>query len=475
MQITLTKEQENIINCKLHFGDVLKIVAGAGTGKTSTLIEYAKARPERRMLYLCFNKSVQLEASKKFPSNVECRTGHSLAWHGFGSKYRDKLVPGLKVYSVKNSLGIQSYEATQAALDTLNNFLHSADDYITTDHVPKKFSGDVAGMAKKAISSVATDIWSRMIDEQDSSIGMLHDGYLKLWQVSYPQLRYDIILLDEAQDTNQTLAHVFFNQKSAIKVLVGDAHQQIYSFRGSRNFMQNIDATKTFMLSQSFRFHDGIADIANTILTTLKNERDLKIVGSAKKTKKISKQMAIIARTNAGIFDGAASRLEDLKLAYVGGAKNYKFSMIHDVYRLSVNAKHEISDKYISSFGDYKTLTEYAQSAEDRELLGVIGVVKKYGREIPFLINEIFNQEVDEQDADVIFVTAHKSKGLEWDHVVLMDDFKDYYQDGQFQTSELIDPDEINLAYVATTRAKQILEYGPSFSNFLREAKRHAV
>jgi F-box protein 18 (helicase) len=74
----------------------------------------------------------------------------------------------------------------------------------------------------------------------------------------------------------------------------------------------------------------------------------------------------------------------------------------------------------------------------------------------------------------LIFVTAHKSKGLEWDHVSLMDDFHDYYQDGKFQTSELIDPDEINLAYVATTRAKQKLDYGVSFSNFLTQARKQA-
>jgi F-box protein 18 (helicase) len=351
----LTQEQKAIINCKLRPGETLKILAGAGTGKTSTLIEYAKTRPERRMLYLCFNKSVQVEATSKFPKNVECRTGHSLAYGAFGAKYRDKLVPGLKVYSVKNALMIPTYEITHLAIDTLQNFLHSADDYIAADHVPKKFIPN-ATISKIAIASFAEEIWNRMIDVNDHTIGMLHDGYLKLWQMSGPQLRYDVIILDEAQDTNQTLAHAFFNQRTAIKVLVGDAHQQIYSFRGSRNFMQGIDATQTFMLSQSFRFHSGIADVANTILTTLKNEKELMIIGSGKKSKSISKQLTHIARTNAGIFDGAASNIETYKLAFVGGAKNYKFSIIHDVYRLSIGAKYEITDKYIASFGNYKTL-----------------------------------------------------------------------------------------------------------------------
>lgn len=466
----LTIEQEQIVNCKLNRGDTLKIIAGAGTGKTSTLIEYSKARPNHRMLYLCFNKSVQVEASGKFPSNVECRTGHSLAWSGFGARYRHKLVPGLKPFIVKSAMRLDSYEITQASIDTLLNFLQSAEAEIKSRHVPQK-ALLLTGATKPAIVKNAKAIWEAMIDIEDSRIGMLHDGYLKLWQLSNPDLNYDVILLDEAQDTNPTLASVFFSQDRAIKVLVGDAHQQIYSFRGSRNFMQGIEATQTFMLAKSFRFHSGIADIANMILGILKNEKELKIIGVAKESDCLGNKKTFIARTNAGIFDGAAGYLGEKKIAYVGGAKNYKFNMIHDVYRLSVRKTAEIKDKYISSFGTYQVLVEYAKAVEDKELLGITRLVKIYGAEIPGLIDQIFELEVEESEADVTFVTAHKCKGLEWNRVELVDDFQDYYQENTFVTSEMIDPDEINLAYVAATRAKQELKYGVVFGNFIRHAK----
>jgi superfamily I DNA and RNA helicase len=58
----------------------LKVNAFAGAGKTSTLVEMAKALPHERILYICFNKSIADEASKKFPSNVQCKTVHSLAY-----------------------------------------------------------------------------------------------------------------------------------------------------------------------------------------------------------------------------------------------------------------------------------------------------------------------------------------------------------------------------------------------------------
>ena len=53
----LTKEQYDIINSTGN----IKINAVAGSGKTTTIIEYAKARPgNSRILYLAFNKSVKL-------------------------------------------------------------------------------------------------------------------------------------------------------------------------------------------------------------------------------------------------------------------------------------------------------------------------------------------------------------------------------------------------------------------------------
>ena len=53
----LTREQIDII----HSTGNIKINAVAGSGKTSTIIEYSRTRPEgSRILYLAFNKSVKI-------------------------------------------------------------------------------------------------------------------------------------------------------------------------------------------------------------------------------------------------------------------------------------------------------------------------------------------------------------------------------------------------------------------------------
>ena len=54
--MTLTNEQETIINSKeLSF----KINAVAGSGKTTTLLEYAQKNTHLKILYLAYNKSLQ--------------------------------------------------------------------------------------------------------------------------------------------------------------------------------------------------------------------------------------------------------------------------------------------------------------------------------------------------------------------------------------------------------------------------------
>ncbi|MDQ9315515.1 DNA helicase, partial [Escherichia marmotae] len=81
MSLTPTDEQSAIIHWQ---GQKLVVNVFAGTGKTSTLVQYALTNPDSRMLYLAYNRSVRDEAERKFPFNVECKTSHQLAWSRFG-------------------------------------------------------------------------------------------------------------------------------------------------------------------------------------------------------------------------------------------------------------------------------------------------------------------------------------------------------------------------------------------------------
>ena len=66
----LTTEQKSILQSTKN----ITINAVAGSGKTTTLIEFAKVLPpQSSILYLAFNKSVKLEAEKKFKEAVPVR------------------------------------------------------------------------------------------------------------------------------------------------------------------------------------------------------------------------------------------------------------------------------------------------------------------------------------------------------------------------------------------------------------------
>jgi hypothetical protein len=59
-------------------GAELALIAGAGTGKTSTLIMMGQA-VGKRGLYMAFNRAAAQDARRRFPGNVQCRTAHSQA------------------------------------------------------------------------------------------------------------------------------------------------------------------------------------------------------------------------------------------------------------------------------------------------------------------------------------------------------------------------------------------------------------
>uniref|UniRef100_UPI0013D42A21 UvrD-helicase domain-containing protein n=1 Tax=Klebsiella pneumoniae TaxID=573 RepID=UPI0013D42A21 len=68
------------------------------------------------------------------------------------------------------------------------------------------------------------------------ALKMTHDGYLKLFQLSKPDLskQFGLIMVDEWQDTNEVTMDIVLEQDARL-ILVGDRHQSIYGFRGATN------------------------------------------------------------------------------------------------------------------------------------------------------------------------------------------------------------------------------------------------
>ncbi len=305
----------------------------------------------------------------------------------------------------------------------------------------------------------------------NGEIDVTHDFYLKKFQLSNPKLYFDYILFDEGQDASPAMLDVFLKQK-ATKVIVGDVHQQIYSWRFAINSLEKVDF-KDFYLTTSFRFSQDIGNLANQILERKKHfndHEDVKITG--KGTCKSYKSKAVLARTNLGLLMKAIEYVTEKKkiesIYFEGNISSYTYAddgaSLYDVLNLYNGKRRYIKDKLISSMRTMADLNDYIEKTEDVQLAMMVEIVKEYGNEIPNIIKKIKAKHIEndqKENAQMIFSTVHRSKGMEYEAVQLVNDFmteeKLKKQCNGEKNNDLLKTklnEEVNLLYVAVTRTK---------------------
>lgn len=480
----LTTEQEAV----LVTNHDLVINAVAGSGKTTTLIEYAKTRAVgSKILYLAFNKTVKTEAIQKFAAagvrNVKVETAHSLAFDYIIKHSNYHVEQGYKSYEWCDILKIETGDR------------HT--DFIIASHVNKfisYFCNSNAGKVQELnFADVITDAKAKtfvnnfykkiehftreaLAKMDKAEISVTHDFYLKKFQLSNPVLLYDYILFDEGQDASAAMLDVFLKQK-AIKIIVGDVHQQIYGWRYAINSLQQVEFP-VYNLTNSFRFDEEVALVANKILAWKKHLQQnipVKITGIGN-AERIIKTKATLGRTNLSLLLNAIAQWQhgDLKtLHFEGNINSYTFAdegaSLYDVLNLYNGTPQKIKDKLIAGMKTMKELEDYIEKTEDNSLGMIVEVVKEFGNKLPSLINELkSNHTAAKEDADMIFSTVHRCKGMEYDEVTLLNDFVNeeklkkyiaqYGGDKITQQSKDKLAEEINILYVAATRAKYRLK-----------------
>lgn len=484
----LTSEQQAICASK---ADVIKVTAYAGTGKTSTLRAFSEVHSKDRILYVAFNKSIQTEAAGKFPSHVTCKTAHSIAYGAFGHQFGSvpgKLQGDIKPFHVQRFLSRSLQAIPQGAhtlycgrvIETVKAFLVSADSEMLARHVSV---GDAPVEIKhfdpSRILADAQQVWSLMRDIK-TDVPMLHDGYLKLYQLSGRSLPYSIVMLDEAQDTNP-VTQAIVDAQNARKIYVGDRHQAIYGFRGATNAMDIIRADESHYLTGSFRFGEAVAEVANTILALKDEDVRIRGLGASSRVRPIaaSEGYAFISRGNVALFNRAVQCLaKGEPFSFVGDIKGYRFDQILDVYNLSVG--DQVKDPFVRSFPGFDELLEYGESINDREIKSRCKVVGKYGNDIPRLIGLIEQKAMppvlaEDHGADlgnrIVMTTGHKSKGLEFPNVRLAGDFAELIDEEgnifDISKASSADVEEINIQYVAVTRAQKNLHLSEQLEEYI--------
>lgn len=459
-----TDEQVQIITAVARGGDIA-VNALAGTGKTTTLRLISESVSPKRGCYIAFNKSIVDEARSKFPSNITCSTAHGLAFKATGHRYQHRLasprVPWKDVADYFNSLGFQfksgsgsyqfsSIQMAKFASDTVSRFCKSTSEKIGREHVPIipliNVSAEIHEEFSIQVVDVASSMWTDLV-AQSGYAKFEHDHYLKMWQLSRPTIKADIILFDEAQDADPVMLDVVNSQQSQL-VYCGDTYQSIYEWRGAKDALSLVHVDEQYWLTKSFRFGPEIAEIGNQILRKMNSPKEIRGFESIKsEIGFIANPNAILCRTNYGaIISLRDSQTRGRRAALMGNVKE-------NLRVFTLSCAQLIDQKRTShpELGIFQTWGEALNWARDESEVStdtamLIRLVESVGAEE--MLN-ILDSTVDEKGADVVIATAHRAKGREWNTVRLAGDFKH---------PDDMNLEELRLLYVAVTRAKRNLD-----------------
>jgi DNA helicase II / ATP-dependent DNA helicase PcrA len=289
------------LDAATHPGGPLLIIAGAGTGKTRTLIHrvahlLSQGVPPERILLLTFTRRAAQEMLSRVERLVGTASGRVQGgtFHSTGHKLLRRFgqLAGLPsdfsimdqgdaedlMQIARNTLGLGRQEKRFPKKETLH-YVYSrhvncelAVDHIVETEMPQ-FADDVPAMLRVFGEYTSRKQQRNLLD---------YDDLLLYWSlmVEQPQLGaqiaalYDHILVDEYQDTNVLQARILSGMGKGHKniTVVGDDAQSIYSFRGA-NFRNILDFPKHFpgarlvTLEQNYRSTQPILDVTNTIIS----------------------------------------------------------------------------------------------------------------------------------------------------------------------------------------------------------------
>lgn len=458
--------------------ETCKWQAFAGCAKTTTSVEYSHAHPETA-LYLAFNAAIAGDAKGRFPSHVHTQTAHGYAYSAMNVRaYSERLVNRMRPEHLDPARDLMravsrmtEIALKRAILKSLNNFLISSDDRVLERHL----SGFPL-MSKQACVSMVAAVIERILDFENSGMVFTHDVYLKAFaRRGRISASFDYIIVDEAQDLNPVLIDIV-GKADRPAMVVGDPWQSIYGFRGAVQAMDEFKGRR-FTLSRSFRFGPEIAAVANFVLKQSLNAPDTPIVGNPMKESRVREYQGtikgyatILARTNMRIFE---SLIQTTHPFHVVGGIDEMINQVAAGYALwakdagkPVGARPPI-DGLVSRYRSWVDLVEASEGDEDPELVRLVKIVDTYGDRLPEIIVDLRNRNTkNPDDARFIVSTAHKAKGREWDHVVVLDDFVTPYQLKAWLSKKRIKPheydQEINLIYVTLTRAINTLSISPN-------------
>ncbi|MBP9043875.1 MAG: ATP-dependent DNA helicase PcrA [Spirochaetes bacterium ADurb.Bin218] len=398
------------------------VIAGAGTGKTTTMIEKivncinAGLTSPEKILLLTFSRKAAQEIRERVEKRMgcKCNIGFSGTFHAFClsalRQYSDEYLrfkgfesfPKLLQEDEKNKLATDLAMERKAkfkgipidALLQIADSLDNLNDYMTERLKKTSLFDEISLLRFEILEYKKRNNLIEFEDMVNDTIALLKEN-----QAIRQELidRFNYIFVDEFQDTshnNFELINIMLPEKGKNLFMVGDDFQSIYKFRGAHvsyfiNIKKFLPEAKIFMLVTNYRSKKEIVSISNKFIRHNKNQTKKKIKSHRGKGGVVS-------------FHKCENALEEI-----------------DIIK--------------------KIISDYGSSAE-----------------IAVLYRNNFQGEFIEKNVkcndNVKFMTMHSSKGLEFDIVIIAGVNDKIIPDKGSDIEE-----ERRLFYVALTRAKNNL------------------
>ncbi|MEU4231083.1 3'-5' exonuclease [Nonomuraea sp. NPDC026600] len=470
----MTDEQHDIVEdgrARKH----LVVEAGAGCGKSATARELAKALAGQRILYTAFNKSVIEDAQGTMPANVTCATVHSAAWRAVPQTHRHRLggprQPGwriAKILGITRPLIVGDRKFSPAQIGTIAKeaiirYCKSDTLGVQDEHIPTPHGLDGSMLARyRTVIRPYIDAYREDIRSPHGEITWTGDVYLKTFQLARlrmanPSLGYGVVILDEAQDVSPVMRSIYVDlqQASGSQIIaLGDSAQQINEWNGAINALGQIKADARRTLSQSFRFGQEIADLANIWLAMVGTPLRLKgnpAINSTLGTIAASDADVILTRTNAEAMVHVmhAHKAGQIPMLVKGFKPIKEMAKAAKALQEGRPAEHP----ELIGFESWGQVQDYADEEADGGDLGTfVKLINEHGADE---LLEVAEKYRDVTNFDIEISTIHCAKGGQWHTVQIGSDAR-IPEDGKELGAE-----EKRLNYVAVTRAQHHLDPGP--------------
>lgn len=508
--ITLSPEQQVVLDTFTGSWCNMAIQAAAGSGKTFMVEQMAKAAqmnyPQARMAYFVFNTSAKENAQNRLSDKVYIST-----FHGLGLKLINRFV---RKASLLPTFGTKTARIFETAT---RSFIYERVKNGTYGFASTEDSKSMWSVIYKTAALVSFGKTYNVTNAQqlqevaqkhklDTSDGLLDNALLVMKDSSYAvrktanthidfddmmyhaaridtstiseDAKFDIIFVDEAQDASEIrklLAYKVLAENGRI-IMVGDIKQAIYGFAGSdsSNFSSvlNSDEFVKVSLPVSRRCSKAVVAYASQYDPSIRAmdnapEGDVKDVANIDN---ITTKDAILCRNNAPLFSYYFKLLKAGMPAVIKGKETLPYLV--NLIRESKATNNTDLQKFLDNKLIANKASETNKQAGDISLEDAIDCIimcmevankrlnstgrggRKIGKPSHFvdLWKGILNQMYVPKGDAVELSTIHRAKGDEWESV--------YWVGSHLMPSSYAtlawekEEENVNLFYVLITRAK---------------------